>query len=819
MECSEENRIAVRVLIPYEPFARQQRDWDRSYSTLWPADWVSCPGMGMPPFMTGYCLRFTLSQPARIRVHVTADERYELFLDGVRIGRGPERGDPRHWFFETYDLHLEARDHVLVARVWSLGKLSPTAQMSVRAGFLLAAEPPFTELLSTGPAAWMCRQLGGITFLDPGIAWGTGARWQVDAAAFPWGFQRGEGSPWQPAQRDLPGRGASGANHYGPEHLLLPATLPAMIEVPRTTGRVRHISAASDLELLHVPIRAADHRAEEQLGWQALVEGRGAVTIPPDTLRRIVIDLEDYYTAYPDLITSGGAGSQVRLHWAEALYLHLNAPRIHNSPKGNRNEIEGKFFLGVGDVFYPDGAAHRHFETLWWRSGRYLEVVVQTACEPLIIEHFGWRETRYPLEMHSTFACSEPRMASVLALSLRALQMCAQETYLDCPYYEQLMYVGDSRLQALTGFTLTPDDRLARKSLLLFDASRQVNGLTCSQYPSRVTQLIPPFALWWIAMVHDFARWRDDPAFVTARMPGVRAVLDYFLERRNREGLVAAPEGWNFMDWVVVPKWPKGIPPDGVEGVSGMINAQLALVLGLAAELETGFGQPDLVARYQRAAREVWRGLTTWFWDEQRGLFADDLAHDHFSEHTQCLAFLSGPPDSIRQQRLVQGLLQASDLAKASVYFSHYLLEVYQRTGHSRAIVERLQEWFDLDTHGFRTTPEEPEPSRSDCHAWGAHPLYHCFATILGIRPADFGFRSVAITPLLSPLVEARGTLPHPRGEIAIELQMVDDRLSGWVVLPSGTTGHFHAAGQSHALHEGGQPIDVPFAREAGSKE
>src|SRR5437868_1154107 len=102
----------MRVLIEEAPFARQQRDWDGSYSTLWPASRVSCPDAGPPPFVTAYQLRFGLTEAATARVHVTADERYELFLDGVRIGRGPERGDERHWFFETYDLPLEAGPHV-----------------------------------------------------------------------------------------------------------------------------------------------------------------------------------------------------------------------------------------------------------------------------------------------------------------------------------------------------------------------------------------------------------------------------------------------------------------------------------------------------------------------------------------------------------------------------------------------------------------------------------------------------------------------------------------------------------------------------------
>ena len=378
---------------------------------------------------------------------------------------------------------------------------------------------------------------------------------------------------------------------------------------------------------------------------------------------------------------------------------------------------------------------------------------------------------------------------------------------MDCPYYEQLMYVGDTRLQALVTYALSRDDRLPRKALLLFDVSRQTSGLTRSQHPSQVTLLIPPFSLWWVGMVYDYALWRDDPAFVQARLPGVRAVLDYFHGRRNAAGLVEAPEGWNFTDWV--PQWTKGVPPDGRDGISGVLNAQFVLILLQAAELEDHFGEPELAARNRRVAAEVGQVVHSMFWDEGRSLFADDAEHRHFSEHAQCLAILGGLADEMIQDRLVQGLRSAPDLARTSIYFSHYLLEAYRQLGDALALFDRLSEWFALESLGFRTTREEPEPSRSDCHAWGAHPLYHFAATVLGVRPAEFGFRSVQIAPLLGPLTAAEGTVPHPRGDISVAFHIEDNRLTGSVTLPAKTTGRFQWAGHSLDLHSGQQAIVI----------
>src|SRR5436309_913205 len=118
----------MRTIITQDPYREldETAAWNRK--GVWACRWVACPNVGAPPFVTAYRCRFTLDSPTVVRAHVTADERYELWVDGEWVGRGSERGDGDHWFFETYDLTLEADAHVLVARVWTLGDMAPYAQ-------------------------------------------------------------------------------------------------------------------------------------------------------------------------------------------------------------------------------------------------------------------------------------------------------------------------------------------------------------------------------------------------------------------------------------------------------------------------------------------------------------------------------------------------------------------------------------------------------------------------------------------------------------------------------------------------------------------
>ena len=567
-------------------------------------------------------------------------------------------------------------------------------------------------------------------------------------------------------------------------------------------GMIRHVEAVASLNTEAVAVRAANHLSSEAAGWQGLVNG-GRLTIPPNTTRRAILDLNNYYCVYPSVTVSGGKGAVIRIQWAEALYepgtgALSSGGEANARSKGNRDQIEGKEFIGVGDIFRPEGGRNRLFETLWWEPGRYVEIMVCTGAEALTLERLTLRETRYPFEPESKLACSDERWARLTPIAVRVIQMCSHETYFDCPYYEQLMYVGDTRLQVLTTFALSRDSRLPRKALRMFEASRFVDrGLTQSRYPSRVAQIIPPFSLWWTAMVHDYALWRGDPDFVRSLLPGVRTVLETYLQLRNRDGLVQAPAGWNFMDWV--PEWTTttndvrnwGVPPDGEFGANGLINWLTILSLRLIADVEEWMGESELAARDRREAANLATSADRAFWDARRNLYAEDVKHQHFTEHTQCLALLSGCLDAGRQAKVAAALVADPALARTTIYFAHYLFEVLRLSGRMDVLFNRMELWFGLEAQGFKTTFEEPEPSRSDCHGWGAHPLYHYFATILGIRPIGMGFQTVRIQPQLGPLQQACGTLVHPQGDIIVELSRRNGRLAGTIELPAGISGQF----------------------------
>ena len=635
----------------------------------------------------------------------SADERYELFLDGQRIGRGPERGAPDTWFYESFVLDLNAGEHVLAARAWALGDLAPDAQMSAAPGFLLAAEGEWNARLSTGVAAWEAKLVDGIDYHRQTGSQLRGSRFIVDGSLYPWGHECGSGEGWKPA---IPLKRAMGAWinwDFYKDHRLQPATLPEMHEAPLPAGKVRHVQNLIDGmdERRNAPVLGGQNLAPENAEWQALLEGRGAVKVPAGRARRVIVELADYSIAYPELVISGGRGGLVEVQWAEALKL---TPDVWDPHKGDRDDIEGKFFAGLGDRFLPDGGEKRCFEPLWWMAGRYVEIYVQAGAEPISIEGIKFTERRYSLDMDSQFSCSDTRLTEIIPIMLRGMQMCSNETFFDCPYYEELMYTGDTRLECLVTYSMMNDDRLPRKALRMFDVSRLASGMTQSRYPCRSTQVISTFALWWIGLAHDYVFWRNDAGYIRDLLPGMRSTIQGFRHLIGEDGLLRGAEGWNTIDWV--PEWSEdaGVPPEGHSGVSGLLNWQYIYALRLYEDLERRLGDAEQAAWAERFGREMADKAAAAFWNPERGLLADNLAQSRYSEHTQIMALLSGQLDSTLADQVKVNLFTDAHLDRATIYFSHYYFEVCRLLERMDKFFERMGLWFYLKQMGFKTPVE-----------------------------------------------------------------------------------------------------------------
>jgi alpha-L-rhamnosidase len=373
---------------------------------------------------------------------------------------------------------------------------------------------------------------------------------------------------------------------------------------------------------------------------------------------------------------------------------------------------------------------------------------------------------------------------------------------MDCPYYEQLQYAGDTRVQALVSLYMTGDARLMRNAVESLDDSRIPEGVTLSRYPSRTPQLIAPFSLWWVGMVHDYWMYVDDPEFVRQRLAGVRAVLSFFAARQGSGGNLGRVPWWNFVDWAS--GWRGGVPPTEDDGASAPLDLQLLSAYGWAAEMESALGSAAQASEYRRQEARLRAAARELYWDAGRGLFADTPAKRQFSQQTNALAILAGVTRGEEARAVMRRTLEDPTLTQATVYFRHYLHSALNKCGEGDRYLELLGPWRRMLAQGLTTWSEIADPTtRSDCHAWGASPNYELLRTVLGVDAAEHGFRRVRVRPFLGSLSRVSGTVPHPRGEVSVRLSRTGANILADISLPQGVTGEFVWRGVRRPLPSG----------------
>ena len=736
------------------------------------ARWVATPSG--PHFEYGvHHFRKTLelaARPDRFVVHVTADNRYQLFVNGERVSWGPARGDAFHWRYETVDIapRLRAGRNVLAAVVWNFGPDAPLAQITEQTGFLLQGDTQAEAAVNTGQTPWKCIRDDSYSPIPlprlPGyLVVGPGER--VDAARYPWGWEQADfdDSQWA-AARPVPGY---------PRWELEPRPIPPMEETPLRIARVRRASGIAPPD-----------------GFPAR---RGPLQVPANTKATILLDQDVLTTGFPELTVSGGKGGKVTLTYAELLRLP-NTTYGH----GNRNEIEGKTLSGYSDSFQPDGGARRTYRTLWWRTWRYIELAIETGAEPMTIDDLSATFAAYPFVRKARFEADDPDMAEIQEVGWRTARLCAHETYVDCPWWEQLQYSADTRLQALISIYNTGDTRLMKNAIEMLDSSRSGSRPTFSRAPSRLQQYIPAFSLWWIGMIHDYWMFVDDPAYVREKLAGSRAVLDWFRGYERPDGTLKPLPWWNQVDTTLPER-------AGQDTYWSLIDSVHLMALQWQAELEDALGSRALAGEYRERARKLSAVVRSKYWSPERGLFAEFGAKDKFSLSANALAILAGVvPENEREAVMRKALDDSSLTMESSMYFSYYLHSAVAEAGLGDRYLSLLDNWRRALRMGFTTFPEfEPEKTRSDCHAWSAHPLVHIFRTILGVDSAAPGFKKVVVRPNLGALTRVSGAIPHPNGEIAVTLRKEGARLNVEVTLPPGIPGDFEWHGVRKALAPG----------------
>ncbi|REG89444.1 alpha-L-rhamnosidase-related protein [Winogradskyella sediminis] len=767
----------------------------------WKAQWITHPSASTLDYGV-FLFRhvFTLEEKmSEFIIFVSADNRYRLYVNGERVCYGPSIGDRAHQRYETLDIapHLKEGKNVIAAEVVNFGEYRSVSQVTYQTAFILQADRNLNLDINTGSADWKVIKNHAfspvkITSEMMNAYYAAGPRDHVDDSKYPWSWNQLQFNydnwlnPKSTTTEFAVGRGFL----YGGAWHLVPRTIPFMEEKVERFPEIIRVSGI-----------------EKNDGF---LKNKASI-IPKNSHVKILIDQTHHTTGYPELTYSHGKNSELKITYAEALVKDINPDETVSDGnlnlvdlKGNRNDFEEKSIFGYYDMLFPDGGENRFYKPLSRRTYRFVELEITTKEEALILEDYHGVYTGYPFEEKAKVETGDPSLTKIWDAAWRTLRNSADEMYYDS-YYENLQYIGDTKIASLISIYVSGDDRLMRKAIQQFDDSRTSEGLTQSRYPSNIIQIIPPFSLIWVDMIYDYFMYRNDPEFLRQFIPGIKSVIDWFASRVDETGMVTNLKWWNFTDWTI--DFPSGIPQGADDGYSANIALQFAKTLDHAQAVFRYFNLEHEVDSYQILSKRIKKSVLERCFDTKKGLIAETPDKKEFSQHTNILGILTDTFKQDIQSDIMKKVLEDETLFQATIYFKFYLFRALQKVGLGDLYFDLLGSWRGMIDDGMTTYGETDINPRSECHAWSSSPNFDFLHTVAGIYPGEHGFKSVIIEPNLGKLKTLNVEFPHPQGMITIRYSKNDNNINAEISMPEDLTGEFKWQGQSVSLVGGKQNI------------
>ena len=455
------------------------------------------------------------------------------------------------------------------------------------------------------------------------------------------------------------------------------------------------------------------------------------------------------------------------------------------------------------DVVLPDGGTDRSYVPTWCRTFRYLEILVETAEEPLHLYAPVLRRVTSSIPLAATWRSDDAALDRIVAAGRRTVEICTQDYFLTDAYYETMQYVGDTKVHALVWQALSGDDRHTRNALLDFHNSRNPEGMLKSCFPLRHNFYHSSYSLIYVDMVWDYFLRTHDTAFVRPLLPGIRLTMDYFDRRYDAErGLLGDVVYSPFVDWY--PNGSHGLGAGAVAEASVPHTLQYVHALRSAHHLAEALGETgdDWGRRFQQATTTIRDN----YYLPDRKLVAERPSLDFFDQHSSILGVLTGVVPEQDIGGVLETIVRDTSLVLASYYFRYYLLEalrIHQRADLAR---EALQPWYDMVAEGATTQVERLEtpgkPTRSEAHPWGASPALFVYTLLAGIDDED-PEGPVTMAPAFGHLRYMEGYYPFLRGRGGVRFVL---ERSG----PTGVRGRVTASGREVHLRWGEQEVLVP---------
>lgn len=457
----------------------------------------------------------------------------------------------------------------------------------------------------------------------------------------------------------------------------------------------------------------------------------------------------------------------------------------------------------------------RHF------GGRYLALTIRNLRGELRIRRLHALFVHNQVQHRGRFECSDDRLNRAWQVSKQTLLCCMEDTFTDCPTYEQTYWVGDARNEALICQAVFGEDRIVRRCCELPALSLRQQPLTVCQVPSAWTDILTAWSFMWVFMVAEYFHYSADRRTLGRTLyPAIRTMFNNIRRKfiDPDTGLVRI-DTWNMFDWANTDT----NHPITLHNSMFMVHA-----LRLSADLAKALGKTAEAREWSRWADELAKNINAHAWSADRQAYVDSIHADGrpsttVSRQTNTLALLYeiAPRDRARKiEPIVLNPAGRNVVEYGSPFAMFYLLECFAKAKRFDLIRKDFARiWGEMLDAGSTTfwehwhSPSSGKyPARSYCHAWSAGPAWFLSRYVLGVTTLTPGGGKVLIQPELFGLRFARGTMPTFAGDIHIEWTRSGSDLLVELEIPEGIQAQF-------AVPDGfdAKAIEINGKRHAGS--
>lgn len=794
-------------------------DWrDRALDLS--ARWIRPPGQVHDNYTFLARKKFVVDRvPSDAILHVAADTRYVVYLNGKRVGQGPARGTDLRYYIDSYDVaaglcagenHLTVRVHCPVHPMTSL---APPVEPAV----LLELDS-----LVHSDKSWQ-------TCLDPAH--------RADAPMYTHhiGYSdyrdlRKEPIGWETFSDDYDGwldaHELADANNLGGRKLdprsILPLTdqsfLPtAVIDegcVPNHYPDIEddiEYAALMQMEMhYHLSHAPFDHSAN-------LLQGQPVKVLPVPTL----------------LPNQRLEGAYILLNWQRELCGNLIIDV--EGPEGTIIDVGYDEAIDRGRIdtrrVNPNGAVFRFADRYILREGRQrietrlhergmsvLQLVFRRFEKPVTIHRVEIANQVYPIAQKAEFDCDLPLINKLYTMCVNTVEACSLDVIVDCPWREQTLWIDDMAQEGLFWLQLTGDSRFIDHNLRISADGTLPNGQIVARYPSLGGMLLPVTSVNWITTLRDNWFYSGDTAPVRELLPVVENALKVYKNWRNDDGLVPDQHGgdmWNFIDWGY---------GDRLGGITAALNISIANGFKMAAQLNTAVGHNDQAAAHLATSKQFVEAVFKQFWDDDEKHLYDCTepvdGQRTFSQIPHALGIYADLFNRDQCEAALKAIVDPKAI-RAEYGYQLYVLDALVRNGQANRVLNYIEQLWAHKIKAGSPTVWEVYDGRASmtgcgslCHAFAAYPLMFAQSVVLGVRPLQPAFAEFSLYPQAFPNIRrAQGTAPTPHGLIHVAWSAQDDQsLLIDVTIPDHTTailagGQRLAPGQHKQIKVSSSPL------------